>query len=332
MNEMSTPPQPWRGENYYGRAQLKAAPFNNWVVGGYVALAGMAGTAALLTTIAETVRPAEREAVVRRGRWLPLLAPTLGAGLLVWDLHTPQRFMNMFRVAKATSPMSIGTWVLSGFSMSAIASAGLHWWADRGRGRRGWRRAARLANVPAAGLGMGMGTYTAALMAATSTPLWAAAPRALGARFGAASMASGAAALSFGQEDGPAKRALDAICVAALATELVADAVQSARYQRTGVAPIMRGGWGMTEKIGAAGLGTAAPIALWGLSALRGKGARLSPAAAGLVIAGSLLLRVAMLAAGAKSAEDPAVSLRFAQPDNLPTKRVRRQPRRPRSG
>ena len=47
---------PWTGPTYYGRPQLKSAPFNNWVVGGYVALAGMCGSAALLSAIADLVR------------------------------------------------------------------------------------------------------------------------------------------------------------------------------------------------------------------------------------------------------------------------------------
>lgn len=330
MNEMSV----WRGQDYYGRAPLKAAPFNNWVVGGYVALAGMCGAASLLTAIAEFTKPNGAEALIRRGRLLPLLAPTLGAGLLVWDLHTPQRFYNMFRVAKGTSPMSVGTWILSGFSLSAITSAGFQWLAERRPDRRWRREAAMVANLPAAALGMGLGTYTAALMAATSTPLWAAAPRALGVRFGSASVASGAAALSIMQEDGPAKRALDTVCAAALAVELVTDGVQAVRYRQTGVAPALEGGWGMVEKLGATGAGAAVPLALLGLSALRGGGGTAPRVAAGLVLAGTLLLRVSMLAAGAKSAEDPAISFRFAQPDNLPRPKRparRRRPARPRT-
>ena len=48
----------WDGPTYYGRPQLKSAPFNNWVVGGYVALAGMCGSAALISAVADLVRAA----------------------------------------------------------------------------------------------------------------------------------------------------------------------------------------------------------------------------------------------------------------------------------
>ena len=56
--------------------------------------------------------------------------------------------------------------------------------------------AIKLLGVPAALAGMAMSTYTGALLSATSTPLWAAAPRRIAALFGASAMASGAAALT----------------------------------------------------------------------------------------------------------------------------------------
>ena len=34
----------WSGPTYYGRPQLKSAPFNNWIVGGYIFLAGLSGS------------------------------------------------------------------------------------------------------------------------------------------------------------------------------------------------------------------------------------------------------------------------------------------------
>jgi len=312
----------WRGETYYQRPALKPAPFNNWVVGGYVFIAGLSGTASILAALADLTRPPRAAGLVRRGRYLPLLAPTVGAALLIWDLHTPQRFYNMFRVAKATSPMSIGTWILSGFSLASFASAGLQFLADRGRGRTGLRRAALAANLPAAALGAGMGTYTAALLAATSTPLWAAAPRALATRFASSSVASGAASLSMLEPEGPMRRALDTVAALALGTELLADRVQSAEYHRKGVAEALDGGWGLAEKLGATGLGAAVPVGLFALSALRGGGGNLSRIASLLTIGGSLLLRVSTMEAGDVSARSPSISFRFAQPDNLPRRRA----------
>ena len=319
--------QAWQGPTYYGRPALKAAPFNNWVVGGYVFLAGLAGSASILAAVADLTRGGEAAGTVRRGRYVPLLAPTVGAALLVWDLHTPQRFYNMFRVAKRTSPMSIGTWVLTGFSLLSGLTAGLQFVADRGPRWPWTRRAALAANVPAAVLGGGMSTYTAALLAATSTPLWAASPCGLAGRFGSAAVASGAAALSLGEPPGPIRSALDAVACAALAAELAAGAVQAAVYRRKGVAGAPEGGWGAAETLGATGLGTVAPLGLHALSLLGGNRGNLSRLASLLVLGGGLLLRVSTMAAGDTSARAPEISFRFAQPGNLP-KRAPRSSRR----
>jgi len=317
----------WRGPTYYGRPALKEAPFNNWVVGGYIFLAGLAGASSILAAVADAAGGEEADGAVRRGRYLPLLAPTVGAGLLIYDLRTPQRFYNMFRVAKSTSPMSIGTWLLTGFSLASGLTAALQFVADALPGWAWPRRAARVAGVPAALAGAGMSTYTGTLLAATSTPLWAAAPGALAARFGAASVASGAAALSLGEAPGPTRSALDTVASAALAAELVIDVVQAVTYRRRGVAGALSGPWGLAEKVGATGLGAALPLGLHVLSAVSGNRDGLSRLASVAVLGGSLLLRVSTMGAGDKSARTPEISFRFAQKDNLPERRKRRRRR-----
>ncbi|MBV9747256.1 MAG: polysulfide reductase NrfD [Acetobacteraceae bacterium] len=314
--------RPWTGPTYYGRSQLKAAPFNRWVVGGYVALAGMCGSSALLSAVADLVRGDSRETagVVRRGRYLALLAPTLGSALLIWDLHTPQRFYNMLRVAKHTSPMSIGTWILMSFTAFSGIAAVAQFIADRVPGLHWMRGAARVGAVPAAAAGAGLSTYTAALLAATSTPLWAAAPRSLAVRFGSSSFASGAAALSLAERSGRTGRALDQIALAALAVELAGAASSHAAYKRKGVDAALDGPWGHAEKLGATGMGIVLPLGLYAASLAfnRHRSHGLSRLASAAVLGGSFLLRVSIMGAGDKSANEPEISLRFAQPENLP--------------
>ncbi len=307
-------PSGWQGPTYYGRAQLKAAPFENGVVGGYIFFAGLSGASALLSTIASTASPRASAALERRARWLTLLAPVLGAPLLIYDLHTPKRFYNMLRVAKGTSPMSIGTWILSAFSASAFLASGAGWWGDRRPNRRGWRRLSTLARWSSALAGAGLSTYTAALLSATSTPLWAAAPRSLAARFGASSMATGAASLALGQR-GRTRRNLDAITAAALAAELTATLVSHHRYSRSGIAGAFQTPWGRLEEGGATALGLVAPLAMYGATLARGGR---SPLPALATLAGSLLFRISIMGVGDVSARDPELSFRFAQPDNLP--------------
>ncbi|WP_298951715.1 NrfD/PsrC family molybdoenzyme membrane anchor subunit [uncultured Methylobacterium sp.] len=322
---VSPPPGPaWDGPTYYGRAQLKPAPFENAVVGGYIFLAGLSGSSAILAAIAEATRGTEAGPLVRRARYTALLAPTLGSALLIYDLHTPSRFYTMLRVAKATSPMSIGTWILMGFSGCAILTAAAQFAGDRGVAPRAAGVAARLAGWPAAVLGAGLSTYTASLLAATSTPLWAAAPRALAVRFGASSMAAGAAALALAETDAPTRRRLETLTAAALAVELAGDAAAAIAYRRTGVAPATRGRAGRVERFGAVGLGVVLPLGLYAARHWRNRAGRpdesraLSVAAGVAVLAGSALLRVAVMGAGDDSAARPDVSFRFSQPDNLP--------------
>ncbi|WP_336487927.1 NrfD/PsrC family molybdoenzyme membrane anchor subunit [Methylobacterium nigriterrae] len=310
----------WRGPTYYGRQALKPAPFEAGVVGGYVFLAGLSGASALIATVADLSMGRGAEDLVRRGRYTALLAPTIGSALLVYDLHTPERFYNMFRVAKGTSPMSIGTWILTGFTGVASLTAAAQFAADRSIAPGPARTLARAASLPAAALGAGLSTYTAALFAATSTPLWAAAPRSLAVRFGASAVASGAMALWLGERDGGLRRRLETLAAVALAVDLAGDVVSAAVYRRRGVAPALAGTAGAVEKVVATGLGAALPLGLYAAARLTGRrpGRGEGALAALAVLVGGAALRVAIIKAGETSARRPDVSFRFMQPDNLP--------------
>ncbi len=178
----------------------------------------------------------------------------------------------MLRIFRRTSPMSIGTYILSSFSLFSIMTAA----ADL----LGWRKVARVAQIPAAIAGAGMTTYTAALLAATSTPIWAAAPRALAIQFAASSIGAGAAALQLAcRVDGDEKAApaLHALSAAAAATELVGALAAERTYRNIGIADstTSRRPWGRVASIRGhwARCGTAA-------RRLRRKAHRRAPAAA----------------------------------------------------
>ena len=49
-------------------------------------------------------------------------AISLSLVALVHDLGRPARFLNMLRVFKPTSPMSVGVWILSAYAPAALAS------------------------------------------------------------------------------------------------------------------------------------------------------------------------------------------------------------------
>ena len=217
MDEQSA----WDGRTYYNEPQLRPAPFNNVLVGSYIFLAGVSGAAQLLATVLDNAHGPVAASTVRRGRYLAMLAPILGTLCLILDLHTPGRFYNMLRLIKATSPMSLGSWGLAGFSATSAGTALLQFTADRLR--YSWLLGlARITQVPAALTGAFMGTYTASLLSATSTPVWAAAPRNLAVRFASSAVASAAAALRLAERTDRRRRDLDSIAVAALAVELAA--------------------------------------------------------------------------------------------------------------
>ena len=310
----------WEGPTYYGRPQLKEAPFENWVVGGYIFLAGLSGAAAVVSTIADLAEGRPAADTVRRGRYLSLLAPTIGSVLLIWDLHTPKRFYNMLRIAKSTSPMSIGTWILMAFSTFALGNGAMQFVSDRVRGARWMRALLRVTQVPQALAGAGLATYTASLLAATSTPLWAAAPRSLAARFASSSIATGAAALSLLELSGRRRRKLDMLLLAALSAELAATAVSHKTYHTAGVDEALDGQWGRVERIGGMQFGVVLPLGLKALSLALGsrRPGVLSNFASLAALAGSLLFRVSIMGAGDESARRPEVSYRFSQPENLP--------------
>ena len=313
----------WEGPTYYGRSQLKAAPFNVWVVGAYVFLAGLSGSSALISAVADMTRGPSAAGTVRRGRYLSLLAPTIGSLLLICDLHTPKRFYNMMRVVKGTSPMSIGTWTLLSFSLCAGLTGAAQAVADWFPRMRWLRRVARTSQIPAAAAGAGLSTYTAALLSATSTPLWAAAPRATAVRFGASSMAAGASALALGERQPRMRRNLDALAVAALAAELASMSASHEAYRRKHVEAALDSNYGRAERYVATGIGILMPLMLHGLFTLSIRDRRhpASNVARLAALGGSMALRVSLMGAGNLSAERPDISFHFTQPENLDSAR-----------
>jgi protein NrfD len=143
-----------------------------------------------------------------------LLGPTIGTLGLICDLHTPKRFYNMLRLFELTSPMSIGSWILAAFGNFSALTAAAEF--------LGMRPAARATQLPLVVTGAGLKTYTALLLSANNTPLWAAAPCATAVKFASSSVAAAASALSLGQGRSGVARDLDKVALAALVMELAA--------------------------------------------------------------------------------------------------------------
>ncbi len=160
--------------SYYGRPIVRAPVWGHGIP-AYFFTGGLAAGCALLAAGADlTGRPTMR----RAGRLACLGALGASAGLLVSDLGRPDRFYNMLRLAKPTSPMSVGSWILTTFGPPAGVAA-ISEFADRlprrgvlGLARRALPPAGRAAGLAAAAIAPALATYTAVLIADTAAPSW----------------------------------------------------------------------------------------------------------------------------------------------------------------
>ena len=160
MKERSMVPRA-RFDSYYGRPVLKKPVWQERDIAGYLFTGGIAAGSALLAAGADlTGRPSMR----RSARMTSLAALSVSGVALVHDLGRPERFANMLRVFKPTSPMSVGSWLLSAFA----APVGVAAIGDR-------TRFARPAGLAAAAIAPAVATYTAVLICDTSVPSWHAA-------------------------------------------------------------------------------------------------------------------------------------------------------------
>ena len=198
--------------SYYGRPIVKAPPWGD-EIGAYLFLGGLAGGSSLLGFGAQlTDRPGMRIA----SRMTAIAATGVGGAALVADLGRPERFLNMMRVVKISSPMSLGTWILSGFGVGSGVTFAVE--LDRITGQKllplgPLRKVLHGRETPAAVesafFATPLAAYTAVLLGATAVPTWNAAGR-NGLPFvfvSSASMAAGGAAMALAPvaETGPAR-------------------------------------------------------------------------------------------------------------------------------
>jgi hypothetical protein len=282
--------------SYYGRPILKRPTWKNPDVPVYLWAGGMAGTASVLSALAgETERPALR----RGGRLVAAGGAALGTVALVHDLGRPARFLNMLRVIKPTSPLSVGSWILAPFATLASAAA-----ASELTGVA--PRLGRLAGWGAALLGPPLASYTAVLVSDTAVPAWHEASDDLPALFtGSAAAAGGGAGLVISGVTGHLRENTPAARLGAFgaAVELLA----ARRLERR--LDALPGGIADAYRSGRAGRWNRlshALTAVGGAGALVGRGSRSGAIAAGLALAaGSLATRFAVFEAGRASAADP---------------------------
>ncbi len=281
--------------SYYGRPIVRP-PVWRHDIAAYLFTGGLAAGSALLAAGGDaTGRPALR----RAGRTTALGALLASGYFLVNDLGRPERFHHMLRVAKPTSPMSVGTWILSAFG----AAAGVAAVAEAapllpGLARRALPPLGTAGQYGAAALAPALATYTAVLLADTATPSWHAAYPELPFVFAGSALASGAGVGLIAapvEQAGPARR----MAVLGAAMELY-----GAHRVETGKGilsePYAQGRPGRLLRAGRAL--TAAGVA----GAVLGRRSRVVSALSGLsLLTASLATRFGIFEGGVASAKDP---------------------------
>jgi DMSO reductase anchor subunit len=274
--------------SYYGRQIVKTPTWKTPEVPLYLFLGGAGGAASIIGALGELTG---RQKLARSAQLFASGGALASVALLVVDLGRPMRFLHMLRVFKPTSPLSVGSYILSPFSAATTGAAGLR--------LLGWLPALRkVAALGSAVFGGPMTTYTAVLLTNTAVPTWHESHESMPFLFAGSALAAGGGitmALTPVDEAGPART----VAVAGAAIELIA-------------AQRVEHGHGITDETyheGRPGVllraAKAATVGGAGVTALAGRSRPGAVVGGVLLAAGSLLTRFGVFEAGIASSKDP---------------------------
>src|SRR5271168_4099473 len=160
---------PQSGESYYGLPVLKA-PVWTWEVPLYFFLGGISGVSGCIAFVAQLFR--SDPALIRVALWMALIGALICPVLLIADLGRPTRFLNMLRVFKLQSAMSMGAWILVAFSNFAFLSVLCFELISRGFAYPFLVVLLWPLEGAAAITGLLLASYTGVLVGATAIPVW----------------------------------------------------------------------------------------------------------------------------------------------------------------
>jgi len=274
--------------SYYGRPIVKE-PVWTWEIPTYFFTGGIAGASGVLHGLA---RLTGRHRLARTSLYVSAAFEVVSPALLISDLGRPERFSNMFRVFKVTSPMSVGSWILAVSGGSTVTAAVLE-------------LAGRLKPVKVAAetvsffFGPPLTTYTGTLVADTAISVWHEGRHELPWLFGSSACGTAGAAVGMllpPEEAGPARR----FAIGGAVGELVWTQLMEKRLGFVGEV-YRQGEAGRAARIAKACTALGAGLLAW-----RGGRSRAAAVAGGaLVLAGGAATRWSVYKAGFQSARDP---------------------------
>jgi formate-dependent nitrite reductase membrane component NrfD len=293
--------------SYYGQPVIKA-PHWRWLIIAYIFLGGMAGASFTISTLAELF--SKDRAVARAGRYLSFAAFLPCPPLLILDLGRPERFLNMLRIVKLKSPMSLGSWALSFAGAAATIAATLQLLEDVTH-REVLPGAKRMVGILGLPFTVLLSGYTGLLLAATNIPIWWRSSPLLSPTFISSAYSTSLAGLSVllglgkGEREETARRMMraEAICMALELGFLTAALLRLGKIGR----PLTTGKLGLIFWPITYVNGILVPLAQQVSHLLRGTTPTRAQrnAMAAQVLIGGFSLRALMIFAGRKSAAIP---------------------------
>jgi hypothetical protein len=282
-----------RTDTYYGQPILKE-PTWTWEIPCYFYTGGLAGASAGLAYLSGL---RGNEVLARRAWATAMLGLGVSPPLLISDLGRSERFLNMLRMFKITSPMSVGSWILTASGATTTIAAANAWTGL-------FPRTGRLARPAAAAFGLPLCTYTAALVSNTAVPVWHESRRLLPFVFGSgAALSAGAAGVIAAPPEyaKPARR----LALASAALEVGLKELMERRLGDHGE-PYRQGEASKFGRSGQVCIATGAA-----LLAVPGGRSRAAAILGGtLLSAGALSARWSVFKAGRQSAADPSYVVR----------------------
>lgn len=283
------------GPTYYNQPVVQK-PVWVWSVPTYFYVGGAAGASLVLAAAAQLFDGAGLRDLIRRGRWTGAIGVGLGAGLLIYDLGKPSRFLHMLRLFRPTSPLSVGSWLLTLTGPVAGLSALL---TDA---PAPLRRLGDAASFAAGLLGMPVAGYTAVVLTDSAIPAWQEVRRALPVAFIASAMTAATSYFEFTGLSDREQKIIKRFSVPAKAAEVASIFAVERFGSRIDTV-------GREYRKGRGGFLWQASKALVGasllLSLLPGKSKKKRMTAAALSAAGALCVKFGIMEIGKASANEP---------------------------
>jgi formate-dependent nitrite reductase membrane component NrfD len=305
---------------YYNVSPLKS-PLWRWEIAWYFFFGGLSTGAYAISRMAERYGNGKFNDIAKIGSYVALAAFLPCPPLLIADLGDPKRFHHMLRVFKPSSPMSMGTWAIMGYSGMAVTEAVRQYLRDPDADPKEKSALSRMtantlllvhdaAGVPFALLVAG---YTGILLSCTSNPLWSRS-KWLGPLFSASAISAGASAIQLllpGKGDSASHEVLEKVDTAAHVVEAVCMA-GFIKERGEMAKPLTEGGQRKHVQAATAALVGSEVLKFLPLSGRLRRFAGKISAVLGLV--SGVLLRWAMVYGGREAAKDAKLSRQSMRP------------------